>query len=48
MTKYSRILEEVIEREPSEFDYDFNIWIAEQLSAHLEKVTGTALNTLAI
>lgn len=42
--EYSRALEEVIEKEPSEVGYDFQIWTVERLSAHLEKVTGIALS----
>lgn len=42
--EYSLVLMEVIEKEPSEVGYDFTIWTAERLSAHLEQVTGVALS----
>jgi transposase len=42
--EYSLALEAVIDKEPSEVGYEFNIWTVERLSAHLEKVTGTALS----
>lgn len=42
--EYSLALEVVIDKEPSEVGYDFKIWTVERLSAHLEKVTGTALS----
>ncbi len=35
---------EVIEKEPSEFGYDFTIWTIDRLRAHLEKKTGISLS----
>ena len=41
---YSLALVEVIEKEPSEFGYNFTIWTVERLSAHMEKITGIVLS----
>jgi transposase len=41
---YSLALKEVIEKEPSEFGYDFTIWTIDRLRAHLEKETGISLS----
>jgi transposase len=37
--EYSLALEDVIDKEPSEFGYDFAIWTIDRLRAHLEKKT---------
>jgi transposase len=41
---YCRTLEEVLEKEPSEFGYRFAIWTIDRLRAHLEKKTGILLS----
>jgi transposase len=41
---YCRKLEEVLEKEPSEFGYRFAIWTIDRLRAHLEKKTGILLS----
>jgi transposase len=41
---YCQKLEEVIEKEPSEFGYRFAIWTADRLRAHLKKETGILLS----
>jgi transposase len=35
---------EVIDKEPSEYGYDFSIWTSERLRTHLEKKTGISLS----
>jgi hypothetical protein len=35
---------EAIEKEPSDFGYDFSIWNIDRLRAHLEKQTGISLS----
>jgi transposase len=37
--EYSLALEEVIDKAPSEFGYDFALWTIDRLRAHLEKKT---------
>jgi transposase len=37
--EYSRTVEEVVDKEPSELGYDFAIWTIDRLRAHLEKKT---------
>jgi transposase len=41
---YTTALLEVIDKEPSEFGYDFAIWTIDRLQAHLEKKTGIGLS----
>jgi transposase len=41
---YTTALLEVIDKEPSEFGYDFAIWTIDRLRAHLEKKTGIGLS----
>jgi transposase len=41
---YCRKLEEVLEKEPSEYGYRFAIWTSDRLRAHLEKETGILLS----
>jgi transposase len=41
---YCQKLEELLEKEPSEFGYRFAIWTADRLRAHLEKETGIVLS----
>lgn len=41
---YCQKLEEVLEKEPSEFGYGFAIWTTDRLRAHLEKETGILLS----
>lgn len=42
--EYSQALQEVIEKEPSELGYGFNIWTIDRLRAHLEQSTGISLS----
>ena len=42
--EYSLELLEVIEKEPTDFGYDFTIWTIDRLRAHLEKETGIRLS----
>jgi transposase len=42
--EYTKVLLEVIEKEPSELGYDFTIWTIDRLRAHLEKRTGISLS----
>jgi transposase len=42
--EYSLALMEAIEKEPSDFGYDFSIWTIDRLRAHLEKQTGISLS----
>jgi putative transposase len=42
--EYSLKLLEVIEKEPAESGYEFNIWTIDRLRAHLEKETGISLS----
>ena len=42
--EYCRKLEEILEKEPSEFGYRFAIWTSDRLRAHLEKETGILLS----
>jgi transposase len=42
--EYCRTLEEILEKEPSEFGYRFAIWTSDRLRAHLEKETGILLS----
>jgi transposase len=41
---YCQKLEEVLEKEPSEFGYRFAIWTSDRLRAYLEKETGILLS----
>lgn len=41
---YCQKLEELLEKEPSEFGYRFAIWTSDRLRAHLEKETGILLS----
>src|SRR5919201_1709504 len=41
---YCQKLEEVLEKQPSEFGYRFAIWTSDRLRAHLEKETGILLS----
>lgn len=41
---YCKKLEEMLEKEPSEFGYRFAIWTADRLRTHLEKETGILLS----
>lgn len=41
---YCRQLEEMLEKEPSEYGYHFAIWTSDRLRAHLEKETGILLS----
>lgn len=41
---YCRQLEEVLDKEPSEFGYRFAIWTTDRLRTHLEKETGILLS----
>lgn len=41
---YCQKLEEVLDKEPSEFGYRFAIWTTDRLRAHLEKETGILLS----
>jgi transposase len=38
------LLLEVIEKEPSEYNYEFGRWTAARLALHLEKETGIKLS----
>lgn len=42
---YCRRLEETLEKEPVELGYEFAIWTAGRLKAHLDRVTGKSLST---
>jgi transposase len=42
--EYTRKLEEVLEKEPSELGYDFAIWTSDRLRAHMLKETGIDLS----
>jgi transposase len=42
--RYCQKLEEMLEKEPSEFGYRFAIWTSDRLRAHLEKETGILLS----
>jgi len=41
---YCRKLEEMLEKEPTEYGYRFAIWTSDRLRAHLEKETGILLS----
>ena len=41
---YCQKLEEILEKEPSEYGYHFAIWTSDRLRAHLEKETGILLS----
>jgi transposase len=41
---YTTALQEAIDKEPSEFGYEFAIWTIERLRAHLEQKTGINLS----
>jgi transposase len=41
---YCQKLEEVLEKEPSEFGYRFAIWTSDRLRAHLKKETGILMS----
>lgn len=41
---YCRKLEELLEKEPSEYGYRFAIWTSDRLRTHLEKETGILLS----
>ena len=41
---YCQKLEEMLEKEPSEYGYRFAIWTTDHLRAHLEKETGILLS----
>jgi transposase len=41
---YCQKLEEILEKEPSEYGYRFAIWTSDRLRAHLEKETGISLS----
>jgi len=41
---YCQRLEEMLDKEPSEFGYRFAIWTSDRLRAHLEKETGILLS----
>jgi transposase len=41
---YCRILEETLDKSPSELGYAFTIWTVKRLRDHLEKGTGKALS----
>ena len=41
---YCRKVEEILEKEPSEYGYHFAIWTSDRLRAHLEKETGILLS----
>jgi len=41
---YCQELEELLEKEPSEYGYRFAIWTSDRLRAHLEKETGILLS----
>jgi transposase len=43
--QYVEILMETIEKEPSEYEYEFGRWTAARLSEHLEKETGIKLSS---
>ena len=42
--EYIKAFLEVIDKEPSEYGYDFSIWTSERLRTHLEKKTGISLS----
>ena len=42
--EYCQKLEELLDKEPSEFGYRFVIWTSDRLRAHLEKETGILLS----
>lgn len=42
--EYINVLLEVIEKEPSEFGYEFGNWTAQRLATHLEKETGIEMS----
>ena len=41
---YIALMEEVVEQEPSELGYSFNLWTIDRLRAHLAKETGIELS----
>ena len=41
---YCTKLEEMLEKEPSDYGYKFAVWTSDRLRAHLEKETGIALS----
>ncbi len=41
---YWQRVEEVVEQEPSAFGYDFTVWTAERLIAHMSQETGIELS----
>jgi transposase len=41
---YCQKVEEILEKEPSEYGYHFAIWTSDRLRAHLEKETGILLS----
>jgi len=41
---YCQKLEEILEKEPSEYGYRFAIWTSDRLRSHLEKETGILLS----
>ena len=43
--QYIDLLMKTIEKEPSEYDYEFGRWTAARLSKHLEKETGIKLSS---
>ena len=43
--KYIDLLMETIEKEPSEYEYEFVRWTAARLSEHLKKATGIKLSS---
>lgn len=42
--KYEEILLELVEKEPSEYGYEFGRWTANRLATYLEKITGIKLS----
>ena len=43
--QYIKLLMETLEKEPSEYSYEFGRWTAARLSTHLEKTTGIKLSS---
>jgi len=43
--EYIKLLGELIDKEPQEFNYEFGRWTAERLAQHLEKETGIKLSS---
>ncbi len=45
---YCQKLEEILEKEPAEYGYQFAVWSADRLWTHLENETGILLRELVM